>query len=131
MVNELNISYLISEIGNLSDEKNFSGAIDGRYVNVCCSPYSLAISFFINDSWDINDDSLHYISLFIGGHPDMYDYALHITTEGLWLCRCYAKNMTTELLTIEVEKHIIVTQFVENIVNHRAINYSEKACYGN
>lgn len=118
----LDILKNIPLIGNvsISDE---SGAImmtvDSHHARGYLCSLSLVLAIFIEDSDDLSIGELRYVTLLLASCPELYDYAIQLTSEGGWVCCLYGKDTTSESLSKEIEKQLVLTHYLQSMLSRR------------
>lgn len=113
-----NISF-IGEIRADSDGRGWLMSVDGHRARGELFHYSFTISIFIRGFDSVSWTSLCYLTLLLAAHPDIHDYAIQVTLEGGWLYGYYDKNTPSERMAIEIEKHIALASYLQNIIGNR------------
>ncbi|WP_145558790.1 pathogenicity island protein [Yersinia mollaretii] len=78
---------------------------------------SLVLAIFLDTIENFPLKIVKYITIVLAGCQETHDYALQLTPDGGWLCCYYDKNMTTEIMTVEIEKHMALTRYLTSIIS--------------
>lgn len=76
----------------------------------------LSISLFLDEEERVPSSCLYSLTLLLAAHPDIHDYAIQLTPEGGWLNGYYGKNLSTEKISIEIEKHLALTRYLKSVI---------------
>ena len=91
--------------------------IEGTSARGYLCPLSLVLSIFIERYDYFSSETIRYITLLLAGCPDVHDHALQILPDGGWLCGYYDKNITPEIITAEIERHLSLTRYLTTLVS--------------
>lgn len=89
--------------------------LDGRMARGYLCTMSLVLAIFIDSIDNFPLESVRHITLLLAACPENQDHALQVIPDGGWLCCYYDKNMSAEKMAIEIEKHLALTRYLENI----------------
>ncbi|MCJ8062501.1 hypothetical protein MU458_13935, partial [Staphylococcus aureus] len=67
---------------------------------------------------------LAYVTLLPAAHPDVHDYAIQLTAAWGWLNGYYTTSSSSELIAIEIEKHLALTCILKNVIRNHHKLYS-------
>ncbi|KML18198.1 pathogenicity island protein [Leclercia adecarboxylata] len=90
--------------------------LDGRMARGYLCKLSLVLAIFIDSIDNFPLEIAKYITLLLAACPEIHDHALQLIPDGGWLCCYYDKNMSTEKIAVEIEKHLALTRYLENII---------------
>lgn len=115
---------LIDNICRPHQGREWSMNIDEQRAKAEVYTASLIISLFINNSENLPIATLRYVTLLLGAHPDLNDYALQLTEEGGWLYGYYDKETSAERMSNDIEKHLALTRYLQYMISNYSKNYS-------
>lgn len=119
MLNILKNIPLIQGVSMANESGLIMMTIGEYHARGCFCNLFLILSLLIKDSDDLSIETLRYITLLLGGCPEVQDYSLQLTPEGGWLCGLYSKDGTLEMITMEIEKQLALTRYLQNTISHR------------
>ncbi|HCL5344909.1 TPA: SPI-2 type III secretion system protein SpiC [Salmonella enterica] len=113
---------LIQDIKAEGNSRFWIMTIDGHPARGELYSEAFSISLFLNDLESLPKPCLAYVTLLFAAHPDIHDYAIQLTAGGGWLNGYYTTGSSSELITIEIEKHLALTCILKNVIrNHRKL----------
>lgn len=77
---------------------------------------SLVLAIFLDTIENFPLETVRYITVLLAGCQGAHDYALQLTPEGGWLCCYYDKNMSVEIMAVEIEKHLALTRYLASVI---------------
>lgn len=90
--------------------------LDDRMARGYLCTLSLVLAIFIDSIDRFPIETVRYITLLLAACPEIHDHALQLIPDGGWLCCYYDKNMSTEKMAVEIEKHLALTRYLANII---------------
>lgn len=117
MLNKLKKIPMLDNIHISTDDGILRMQVEGRIVRGYLCTLSLVLSIFIDTNENFPRESIEYITLLLTGCPKVHDYALQLNPAGGWLCCSYDRDMTTENMAIEIEKHLALTRYLASILS--------------
>lgn len=78
---------------------------------------SLVLAIFLDTIGNFPLETVRYITVLLAGCQGAHDYALQLTPEGGWLCCYYDKNMSVEIMAVEIEKHLALTRYLASVIS--------------
>ncbi|EBA2823389.1 TPA: SPI-2 type III secretion system protein SpiC, partial [Salmonella enterica subsp. enterica serovar Virchow] len=97
---------LIQDIRAEGNSRSWIMTIDGHPARGEIFSEAFSISLFLNDLESLPKPCLAYVTLLLAAHPDVHDYAIQLTADGGWLNGYYTTSSSSELIAIEIEKHL-------------------------
>ncbi|MFP1892485.1 pathogenicity island protein [Lonsdalea quercina] len=91
--------------------------MEGRAARGYLCTLSLALSIYIDTVENFTAETANYMMLLLAACPQLHDYALQMNPVGGWLCGYYDKNMTAEIMAVEVEKHLALTRYLTSVLS--------------
>lgn len=115
---------LIQDIKAEGNSRSWIMTIDGHPARGEIFSEAFSISLFLNDLESLPKPCLAYVTLLLAAHPDVHDYAIQLTTDGGWLNGYYTTSSSSELIAIEIEKHLALTCILKNVIRNHHKLYS-------
>ncbi|HGA6712462.1 TPA: SPI-2 type III secretion system protein SpiC, partial [Salmonella enterica subsp. enterica serovar Reading] len=113
---------LIQDIKAEGNSRSWIMTIDGHPARGEIFSEAFSISLFLNDLESLPKPCLAYVTLLLAAHPDVHDYAIQLTADGGWLYGYYTTSSSSELIAIEIEKHLALTCILKNVIrNHHKL----------
>lgn len=109
---------LIRNIQAQGNSRFWKMTIDGHSARGELFSGAFSISLFLNDMESLPKPCLTYLTLLLAAHPDIHDYAIQLTDEGGWLNGYYTLSSHSELIAIEIEKHLALTCILKNVIRN-------------
>ncbi|BAE74556.1 Salmonella pathogenicity island 2 protein C [Sodalis glossinidius str. 'morsitans'] len=100
-------------------------SIDNLPAQVYVSTLSFYFTILLDDTKNLSDTSMHYLTLLLAAHPDIHDYAVQLTAAGIWLGCYYDETLTNEALATELEKQLALARYLTNVVASLCITSQE------
>lgn len=123
----LNILKKVSLINDITPERGgrrWRMTVGGHQACAELFADALSVSLLLNDHLSLKGDLLYYITWLLVAHPDIHDYAIKLTPAGGWLIAHYAISTTAKTLSVEFEKHLALTYFINKLICERQHRYS-------
>lgn len=115
---------LIQDIKAEGNSRSWIMTIDGHPARGEIFSEAFSISLFLNDLESLPKPCLAYVTLLLAAHPDVHDYAIQLTADGEWLNGYYTTSSSSELIAIEIEKHLALTCILKNVIRNHHKLYS-------
>lgn len=115
---------LIQDIKAEGNSRSWIMTIDGHPARGEIFSEAFSISLFLNDLESLPKPCLAYVTLLLAAHPDVHDYAIQLTADGGWLKGYYTTSSSSELIAIEIEKHLALTCILKNVIRNHHKLYS-------
>lgn len=115
---------LIQDIKAEGNSRSWIMTIDGHPARGEIFSEAFSISLFLNDLESLPKPCLAYVTLLLAAHPDVHDYAIQLTADGVWLNGYYTTSSSSELIAIEIEKHLALTCILKNVIRNHHKLYS-------
>lgn len=122
---------LIQDIKAEGNSRSWIMTIDGHPARGEIFSEAFSISLFLNDLESLPKSCLAYVTLLLAAHPDVHDYAIQLTAhssqltaDGGWLNGYYTTSSSSELIAIEIEKHLALTCILKNVIRNHHKLYS-------
>lgn len=122
---------LIQDIKAEGNSRSWIMTIDGHPARGEIFSEAFSISLFLNDLESLPKPCLAYVTLLLAAHPDVHDYAIQLTAhssqltaDGGWLNGYYTTSSSSELIAIEIEKHLALTCILKNVIRNHHKLYS-------
>lgn len=115
---------LIQDIKAEGNSRSWIMTIDGHPARGEIFSEAFSISLFLNDLESLPKPCLAYVTLLLAAHPDVHDYAIQLTTDGGWLNGYYTTSSSSELIAIEIEKHLALTCILKKVIRNHHKLYS-------
>ncbi|EGH5626649.1 SPI-2 type III secretion system protein SpiC [Salmonella enterica] len=115
---------LIQDIKAEGNSRSWIMTIDGHPARGEIFSEAFSISLFLNDLESLPKPCLAYVTLLLAAHPDVHDYAIQLTADGGWLSGYYTTSSSSELIAIEIEKHLALTCILKNVIRNHHKLYS-------
>lgn len=115
---------LIQDIKAEGNSRSWIMTIDGHPARGEIFSEAFSISLFLNDLESLPKPCLAYVTLLLAAHPDVHDYAIQLTADGGWFNGYYTTSSSSELIAIEIEKHLALTCILKNVIRNHHKLYS-------
>ncbi|EEH5660955.1 SPI-2 type III secretion system protein SpiC [Salmonella enterica] len=115
---------LIQDIRAEGNSRSWIMTIDGHPARGEIFSEAFSISLFLNDLESLPKPCLAYVTLLLAAHPDVHDYAIQLTVDGGWLNGYYTTSSSSELIAIEIEKHLALACILKNVIRNHHKLYS-------
>ncbi|EJT8894626.1 SPI-2 type III secretion system protein SpiC [Salmonella enterica] len=115
---------LIQDIRAEGNSRSWIMTIDGHPARGEIFSEAFSISLFLNDLESLPKPCLVHVTLLLAAHPDVNDYAIQLTADGGWLNGYYTTSSSSELIAIEIEKHLALTCILKNVIRNHHKLYS-------
>lgn len=115
---------LIQDIRAEGNSRSWIMTIDGHPARGEIFSEAFSISLFLNDLESLPKPCLAYVTLLLAAHPDVHDYAIQLTADGGLLNGYYTTSSSSELIAIEIEKHLALTCILKNVIRNHHKLYS-------
>ncbi|HFJ4482057.1 TPA: SPI-2 type III secretion system protein SpiC [Salmonella enterica] len=115
---------LIQDIRAEGNSRSWIMTIDGHPARGEIFSEAFSISLFLNDLESLPKPCLAYVTLLLAAHPDVHDYAIQLTADGGCLNGYYTTSSSSELIAIEIEKHLALTCILKNVIRNHHKLYS-------
>lgn len=115
---------LIQDIKAEGNSRSWIMTIDGHPARGEIFSEAFSISLFLNDLESLPKPCLAYVTLLLAAHPDVHDYTIQLTADGGWLNGYYTTSSSSELIAIEIEKHLALTCILKNVIRNHHKLYS-------
>lgn len=100
-------------------------SIDNQPARAYISTLSFFFTISLDDTKNLSDTTIRYLTLLLAAHPEVHDYALQLTVAGVWLGCYYDKILTNETLATELEKQLALARYLTNVVASLCITSQE------
>jgi len=109
-----------SQVSHFTDTDKsdiFRFHLDGIQAEGYLSVNDMVVATRIANEPTPDEQWLQYITLLLGGHPDIHDQAFKIMQGGIWLCMRYDNSVTVENVSVEIGRQLSLTRYFRDVIH--------------